>query len=212
MTRIVFQGDSVTDVGRSRENPAYLGQGYPVMIAGDLGAQYPGPFEFINRGVGGDRIVSVYARIKADGWNLEPDVLSILIGINDVWHDLTDNPNGVDAVRFEKMYRILVEDTLERFPAIRIMILEPFVLKGPATEPRWDFFSAETPLRAAAAKRVAQDYGLIFVPLQSVFDEACKAAPPTYWLSDGVHPTYSGHRLIADAWEKAARENGIVTI
>ena len=209
--RIVFQGDSITDVGRNTERGSLIsiGQGYPLMVTGDLGARYPGKFEFINRGVSGNRIVDVYARIKMDLWNLEPDVLSILIGVNDVWHE-AGNRNGVDAVRFEKMYRILVEDTKERFPDIKILVLEPFVLPGAATEAKWEEFSREVPLRAAASKRVAEDYGLIFVPLQSVFDEACRLAPADWWLRDGVHPTAHGHRLIADAWEKATAENGIL--
>ena len=210
MKRVVFQGDSITDVRWSRDVPEYLGSGYPTMVAGDLSAKYPGEFDFVNRGVSGNRIVDVYARIKIDCWNLDPDVLSILIGINDVWHEASEKRNGVDAKRFEKMYRILVEDTLERFPDIRIMILEPFVLFGKGTEAEWDEFSGEVPLRAAAAKRVAEDYGLIFVPLQAVIDEACKRAPADWWLRDGVHPKASGHRLIADAWEKAAAENGII--
>ena len=209
--RIVFQGDSITDVGRNTERGSLIsiGQGYPLMVTGDLGARYPGKFEFINRGVSGNRIVDVYARIKMDLWNLEPDVLSILIGVNDVWHE-AGNANGVDAVRFEKMYRILVEDTKERFPDIRILVLEPFVLPGSATEAKWDEFHDEVLLRAAAAKRVAVDYGLIFVPLQGMFDEACRTAPADYWLGDGVHPTPFGHRLIADAWEKAAAASGII--
>ena len=209
MKRIVFQGDSITDARRARDVEEYLGSGYPTMIAGDLGVKYPGAFDCVNRGVSGNRIVDVYARIKIDCWNLEPDVLSVLIGINDVWHEV-GHGNGVDAARFEKMYRVLVEDTVECFPDIRILILEPFVLPGAATEEKWDEFSREVPLRAAASKRVAEDYGLIFVPLQSLFDEACGRAPASWWLRDGVHPNAHGHRLIADAWEKAAAENGIL--
>ena len=210
MKRIVFQGDSITDARRARDVEEYLGSGYPTMVAGDLGVKYPGVYSCVNRGVSGNRIVDVYARIKIDCWNLEPDILSLLIGINDVWHEVGDNHNGVDAKRYEKMYRILVEDTVERFPKIKIMVLEPFVLPGTATEAKWDEFHGEVLLRAAAAKRVAADYGLIFVPLQGMFDEACKTAPADYWLGDGVHPTPFGHRLIADAWEKAAAENGII--
>ena len=119
--RILFQGDSITDVGRNTNNGSTLsmGQGYPLMVAGDLGAAYPGQYEFLNRGISGNRIVDIYARIKCDCWNLEPDVLSLLIGVNDVWHEVGAGRNGVDAARFEKMYRILVEDTLERFPKMK---------------------------------------------------------------------------------------------
>ena len=210
--RIVFQGDSITDAGRSTSAGSLvsIGQGYALMVAGDLMAKYPQRYECVNRGVSGNRVVDVYARIKCDCWNLQPDVLSVLIGVNDVWHEEGANRNGVDAVRFEKLYRILVEDTKERFPEIRILILEPFVLRGTATEAGWDRFAHEVYLRAEVAKRVAEDHGLIFVPLQGMLDEACEKAPASYWLGDGVHPTPAGHRLIADAWEKAAREGGII--
>jgi len=202
---IVFQGDSITDVGRNTTNGSMtsLGQGYPLMVTGDLGARHPEAFTFINRGISGNRIVDIYARIKRDVWNLKPDVFSLLIGVNDVWHEQGTDGNGVDAKRFEKMYQILVEDTLERFPNVKMMILEPFVLKGTATEAAWDMFEPEVALRAAAAKRTAEKYNLVFVPLQKIFDEACNRAPEAYWLADGVHPTAAGHRLIADEWEKA---------
>ncbi|NMA07693.1 MAG: SGNH/GDSL hydrolase family protein [Clostridiales bacterium] len=200
---ILFQGDSITDVGRNTTNgsTASLGQGYPLMVTGDLGAKYPNAFSFINRGISGNRIVDVYARIKCDIWNLSPDVLSVLIGVNDVWHE--QNGNGVDAVRFERVYDMLVSDTIERFPNIRMLLLEPFVLPGESTDEGWELFHTEVPLRAAAVRRIAAKYGQVFVPLQQMFDEACTRAPAAHWLPDGVHPSAAGHRLIADAWEKA---------
>lgn len=202
--KILFQGDSITDAGRNTNNGSLLsiGQGYPFLVTASLGAKYPGKYEFVNRGVSGNRVVDVYARIKADGWNLEPDVLSLLIGINDVWHEV-GNRNGVDAPRFERVYRMLVSDTLERLPKIRIMALEPFVLKGAATEEHWAEFERETRLRAEAVRRVAEEFGLTFVPLQKKFDEAAASAGAAYWLGDGVHPMPAGHQLIADAWCEA---------
>lgn len=202
--RILFQGDSITDAGRSTANGSLtsIGQGYACLVAASLGAKYPGKYEFVNRGVSGNRIVDVYARIKADCWNLNPDVLSILIGVNDVWHEL-ENGNGVDAARFERVYRMLVSDTRERCPGIRIMALEPFVLKGTATQAHWAAFDTETRLRAASVKRVAEELSLTFVPLQQKFDEAAAAVNAAYWLGDGVHPMPAGHQLIADAWCEA---------
>lgn len=207
--QIVFQGDSITDVGRNTNNGSLIsiGQGYPLMVTGDLGVKYPGKLTFVNRGISGNRVVDIYARIKADCWNLQPDVLSLLIGVNDVWHEYGAVPNGVDAKRFENVYRMLVEDTLERFPKIRIMALEPFVLPGPAVDERWELFHSEVLLRAEAVKRVSEQYGSIFIPLQKKLEDACALQPSTYWLGDGVHPTPAGHRLIADEWEKAFEEN-----
>ena len=206
--KILFQGDSITDAGRNTSNGSLIsiGQGYPFLIDASLSAQYPGKYEFVNRGVSGNRIVDVYARIKADCWNLEPDLLSILIGINDVWHEV-GNRNGVDAGRFERVYDMLISDTLERFPATRVMVLEPFVLRASATVAHWGEFYSETLLRAEAARRVAEKYHQIFVPLQAKFDEAAARVSPEYWLGDGVHPMPAGHQLIADAWCEAFMAN-----
>lgn len=209
MKKILFQGDSITDCGRNAHSGSMIsiGQGYAMLVCSALGYKHPQEYEFENRGISGNRIVDVYSRIKTDGWNLEPDVLSILIGVNDVWHEIA-SWNGVDAVRYEKVYRMLIEDTLERLPNIKIMILEPFVLKASATEENWDEFKNEVALRAEAAKRIADDYKLIFVPLQEKFDLAAKKTNDTsYWLADGVHPTPAGHGLIAEAWLEAFEKN-----
>lgn len=201
MKKIVFQGDSITDVGRNTERGSLksIGQGYALICTAGLTARYPGEFSVSNRGVSGNRIVDVYARIKRDCWNLEPDVLSCLIGINDVWHEVAAQ-NGVDAERFHAVYRMLAADTIRRFPKIRMILMEPFVLPGRATEAKWEFFRDETALRSDAVKRVADEFGMSFLPLQEMFDRACEAAPGDYWLGDGVHPTPAGHQLIADRW------------
>ena len=213
MTKLIlFQGDSITDCGRNREDKESTGVGYAHMVKGELGYEYPGEYEFINKGISGNRIVDIYARIKADIINLKPDYMSLLIGVNDVWHELGNKHNGVDAEKFEKIYDMLIGEILDALPDIRIMILEPFVLEATATtateiEPeRWDYFRTEVPLRAAAAKRIAEKYGLSYVALQDKFDEACKKAPADYWLIDGVHPTPMGHWLIKNEWMKAFRK------
>lgn len=200
MKRILFQGDSITDMGRSREDNGNLGIGYPVLLSAQLGAENPGEYEFLNRGVGGNRIVDLYARIKSDIINLKPDVMSILIGVNDVWHELGDSKNGVDAEKYLKIYSMLIEEVKAALPDIKIIILEPFVLKASGTEAEWETFDAEVKKRAKAAKLVAEKYGLKFVPLQNKFDEAEKSAPASYWLRDGVHPTAFGHEIIKKEW------------
>lgn len=202
MKTFVFQGDSITDAGRNRENDDYRGNGYPTIAAGRLGLKYPGQFRFLNRGVSGDRVVDVNARIKRDIINLAPDYLSILIGINDVWHELGGR-NGVNNPKYYKTYCDIIEEVLAMCPGVKIFILEPFVLKGPATEGCWGVFRSETRLRAESARAVAEKYGLTFVPLQKTFDALCEKAPSVYWLHDGVHPTAMGHAVIAEALEKA---------
>ena len=202
---ILFQGDSITDCGRDRERDVKTGIGYPTMVKGQLGYDEPG-HTFINRGIGGNRSVDLYARIKKDIINLKPDLMSILIGVNDVWHDIHESPNGVDADKFYKIYCMLIEEVKEALPNIKIMILEPFVLHGTATDDHWEFFDVETKKRAAMAKKVAEKYNLTWVPLQEGFDALLEKAPADYWLRDGVHPTVQGSVLIANEWMKKFEE------
>ncbi len=205
MKTILFQGDSITDCGRSRENSEKLGDGYPLLVKAELGYAYPEQYCFYNRGISGNRIVDVYARIKADIINLKPDYMSILIGVNDVWHEFGAQ-NGVSADKFEKIYCMLIEEIREALPDIQIVILEPFCLRAAATEnteeipDKWNQFHSEVLKRAQKAKCVAEKYGLAFIPLQDKFDEAAKNTANEYWLVDGVHPTVMGHQLIKNAW------------
>lgn len=193
--KILFQGDSITDCGRGNG----LGQGYPLLVSARLGLDAPGQHEFLNFGISGNRVVDVYARIKKDGWNHCPDVFSILIGINDVWHEL-GGANGVEADRFYTVLKMLADDTLERFPGIRMIFMEPFTLNTGVVAENWDYFREETALRGDAVRRVAEETNQLFLPLQKKFDDACALADASYWLRDGVHPTPAGHQLIADAW------------
>lgn len=207
MKTILFQGDSITDCGRGEG----LGIGYPLLVTAKLGFENPNEYNFINRGISGNRIVDVYARIKKDIINLKPDYMSILIGVNDVWHEFGVE-NGVDAEKFEKIYSMLIEEIKEALPNIKIIIFEPFCLKACATDnteeypDKWNTFNAEVKKRAEKAKKVAEKYNLKFITLQDKFDELVKSAENTYWLRDGVHPTAMGHELIKREWLKAFDE------
>lgn len=202
MKTFVFQGDSITDAGRNRNNDNERGYGYPTLVAASMGYKYPGEFRFINRGISGDRVVDINSRIKRDIINLSPDYLSILIGINDVWHEINSR-NGVANSKYYKTYCDIIEEVLNMCPEVNIFILEPFVLKASATKDNWRVFDRETRLRAESAKKLSEKYGLCFVPLQKKFDELCKTAPSDYWLIDGVHPSAMGHQMIADSLEEA---------
>lgn len=210
---ILFQGDSITDSVRNRENEleVYPGHGYATMAMGEIGLRYPEEYKCINRGIGGNRIVDVYARIKSDIINLKPDYMSILIGVNDVWHEL-GRQNGVDAEKFEIIYSMLIEEVKAALPDIKIMLLEPFVLKGPSTTSNTNYadlypiFREEVGKRAQATKRIAEKYSLKLIPLQEKFDAVYNPENPTYWLWDGVHPTPAGHALIKEEWIKAFEE------
>ena len=205
--RILFQGDSITDCGRNRNEFYGMGNGYANLVKATLGTDCPGEYEFINRGVSGDRIVDIYARIKLDFINLKPDYASIYIGVNDTWHEIS-RENGVATPKFEKIYSMLIEEIQEACPGIKLMIIAPYVLEGPSTcnieekPQRLDFFRKDVAEKAAAAKRIAEKYDLPLIELQEAFDEACKLAEPTYWAADGVHPTANGHEIIKRLWLK----------
>lgn len=202
--KILFLGDSITDMSRKYNSDGLIesyGDSYVFFVAGKLLSENPQAYQIINRGIGGNRIVDLYARIKRDVWNEKPDVLSILIGVNDVWHEFAEQPNGVDLVRWEKIYRMLIEETKEKLPNTKIIICEPFVLRGRATEygNRYEDFQIVKKY-ATKAKEIAEDYRLSFVPLQKKFDEAAEKFGGTYYLYDGVHPDVAGAALIAKEW------------
>ena len=203
--KILFQGDSITDCGRDWNNDGQLGRGYAHLVEAELGFLEPGEHIFINKGISGNRVVDLYARIKRDIINYKPDVMSILIGVNDVWHELGDSPNGVDADKFFKIYSMLIDEVKEALPNIKIMILEPFVLEACSTTENWEFFKTETKKRAEMARKIAEKYNLPFIELQNGFDELAKKAENSYWLADGVHPTAKGHEFIKNEWLKAYR-------
>ena len=202
--KIVFFGDSITDMGRIRdvmcEEIWKYGNGYPMFVASSLFREDPKKYQVVNRGVSGDRIVDLYARIKRDVWNEKPDVLSILVGINDVWGEIYGR-NGVELSRFEKIYEMLIEDTLQCLPNVKMILCEPFVLKGAVTQEYFDRF-AEVCAYAKAVEKLATKYRFPFLPLQKKFDEAAAKHGVETYLYDGVHPNVAGATLIADEWCK----------
>ena len=202
--KILTYGDSITDAGREASWSG-IGVGYPAYIAGELMAENPEKYQVVNRGISGNRIVDLYARIKRDVWNHKPDVFSILIGINDIWHGLNDDPNDVELDRFVKVFRLLIDDTLKVLPNVKIMLCEPFVLHGVATDPYFEKFS-EIKNYAKEIKKIADEYGFAYVPLQEKLDEVSAKFSPQAFAGDGVHPTVAGAKVIADEWLKVFRK------
>ena len=229
MKTILFQGDSITDCGRIREERGNnvigyalkiwdkcrkatdFGDGYPAMVKAELQNTAPGQYNFYNRGVGGDRILEVYARIVKDIINLKPDYMSLLIGVNDVWQGI-DWKNATGVARYEKVYDIFLTELKEELPDLKIIIFEPFVLEGTATSnnekqpDKYRIFRSGVEEMAAIAKKLAEKHGIKFVELQSMFDKAAETIPAKDLLADGVHPTAKGHELIKNEWIKAFNE------
>ncbi|MEX2212986.1 MAG: GDSL-type esterase/lipase family protein, partial [Phycisphaeraceae bacterium] len=173
------------------------GRGYPFLISSYLLAVKPDlNLQTYNRGNSGNKVPDLDKRWDEDCINLKPNVLSILIGVNDIWHKLNGNYDGT-VETYEKGFAALLERTRKALPETKIVICEPFVLKCGAVNDKW---FPEFDLRKAAAKRVAQAAGAIWVPFQEMFDEAVKTTKPNYWAGDGVHPSMAGHALMAKLW------------
>ena len=204
---VLFQGDSITDAGRDRQvsdpNLARgLGSGYPLLVAAAALAAHPDrALRFYNRGVSGDKVPDLATRWAGDTLALAPDVLSILVGVNDFWHKLSKGYTGT-VQQYEEQYGALLDQTRRALPRVRVLVLEPFVLRCGAVDDRW---FPEFDERRRAAQRVAQQAGAGFVPLQGAFDDVARTAAPQYWAADGVHPTPAGHALIAEQWRRAAQ-------
>jgi lysophospholipase L1-like esterase len=203
---VVFQGDSITDGGRDRSIPApnvaaALGTGYPLLVASQvLKARPQRGLTFYNRGVGGDKVPELAARWQADTISLRPDIVSVLVGVNDFWHKRLRGYAGTPG-EYQDGLTALLETARRALPRTRLIVLEPFVLRTGVVDAGW---FPEFDVRRAAAARAAEMAGAAFVPLQAVFNELAARTTPSYWAGDGVHPTPAGHEVIADRWRAAA--------
>ena len=215
--KILFQGDSLTDSGRGRGEArpnAGLGNGYVSMICGELISSDPGAgYEVYNRGISGNRISDLFARWIEDALNMEFDLISILMGVNDVGFSLRLGC-GSDAARFERIYDMMLSELREKKPDAKIVLVEPFVFRMPYEDPkygndvyeRWDEWRGEVGLRAEAVKRLAQKHGALFVPAAEIFAELSAAHGPALFTPDCIHLTAAGNAVLAKEWLKAVRE------
>jgi len=201
----LFQGDSITDAGRDKKRvnnanePSALGTGFVFLAASQLLAEY---FEakprIFNGGISGNKVYQLAERWDTDCISLKPDVVSILVGVNDYWHTFKHGYDGT-VEKYEGDYRTLLERTCRELPTVTLVILEPFVLRCGEVNAEW---LPEFSRYRAAAKKVSAEFNTIFIPFQSVFNEAARKAPPQYWAADGVHPTMAGAYLMAQTWLK----------
>ena len=207
---ILFQGDSITDAGRTRDtkltatpnNQAALGKGYAWLAAVQLLIDRKGDnLKIFNRGISGNKVFQLADRWQKDCLDLKPDVLSILIGVNDMAHSHIPRLNYQGTVEiYERDYHALLERTRKALPKVKLIICEPFLLNCGETTDAW---IADMNKYRAVAKRLADKHRAVFVPFQSMFDEATKYASPDNWAKDGVHPDPNGAALMAHFWTKA---------
>ncbi len=197
---VLFQGDSITDAGRDREDPAGLGMGYPLYVASLFEAAYPAyNVTFLNRGISGNRSRDLLARWTEDCIDLKPDVLSILIGINDTWRRYDENsPTSCEA--YYDNYKTILSRTRQELGNIPILMLEPFLLPFIPDKSNW---REDLDPKIHAARALAKEFDCLYIPLDGIFTANSMQAEPTIWSADGVHPTRAGHALIAKLWLKA---------
>ena len=204
---ILFQGDSITDAGRNRKEEAHanhgpmLGQGYVFHLAGRLLADHARlRLAIYNRGISGNRVPSLDERWQNDCIDLKPALVSILIGVNDIWHKLGGQYDGTPEI-YRDGFAALLERTKQALPGVLLVVCEPFVLRCGAVNASW-FPEFET--RRSYAADVAKQAGAVWVPFQQAFDAAVAAGTdPAYWAGDGVHPSLAGHALMAQVWRDA---------
>ncbi|HEX4207795.1 MAG TPA: SGNH/GDSL hydrolase family protein [Ktedonobacteraceae bacterium] len=198
---VLFQGDSITDVGRERENAAHLGYGYAMLAASWFSALYPEKnVTFLNRGVGGNRAVDLLERWQEDCITLRPTWVSLLIGINETWRRYDSN-DPTSTEHYEIAYRALIERTISTVHA-RLILCEPFVLPVPADRERW---REDLDPKIAVVRKLARKYHALYVPFDGIFAQAVTQRQPAFWAEDGVHPTPAGHALMAQEWLRTVK-------
>jgi len=205
---VLFQGDSITDAGRDRKksqpnDSGTLGHGYPVVAASQLLLKKAElNLSIYNKGISGNKVYQLADRWEEDCLQIKPNVLSILVGVNDYWHTLAkENPYKGTLETYKNDYKALLERTTKTLPGVQLIIGEPYAVNGVrAVTDEW--YPAFEGYRTAA-REIAQEFNAIFIPYQQVYDEAIKHAPASYWTGDGVHPTLAGAALMAQAWLKA---------
>lgn len=205
---VLFQGDSITDGnrGRSADPNHILGHGYVFAISARYGADFAQDnLTFVNRGISGNTLSNLEARWDEDTLKVKPTVLSILVGINDICQPLRAG-KSFDLAGFEAQYRKLLDRTLKDNPSLRLVLCKPFTVDTGQRHAEYDQRKQLVESAGKAIERLAKDYHAPAVDFQKVFDAAAKLAPMEHWIWDGVHPTYSGHQLMADEWVRVYNE------
>ena len=201
--RVLFQGDSITDAGRDRDDIHNMGYGYPLFASSVFKAENPEvDVEFLDLGISGDRVINLQTRWQEDCLDLKPDVLSILIGINDTWRRYDQNLI-TSCEAFENTYTDILEKVKKNLPQTKIILMEPFVLPTPQDRVQW---REDLDPKIHAVRRLAAKYADAFIPLDGIMAQAAIETYPEQWAADGVHPTLDGAALIAKHWIAAFKK------
>lgn len=189
--KVLFQGDSITDAGRRYEDPQSLGEGYAYYAAQALKERYPQTqFEFVNLGINGHQTKDLLERIQKDFVDVQPDILSIMIGINDVWHHAGER-DWIDNDLFETRYRDILEIVKSKTCA-KIMMMEPFLIPVPDKQ----YFREDLAPKIEIIRKLARQYADAYLPTDGLAQSAIIGREPTDFASDGVHPTPWGAQCI----------------
>ncbi|MBQ6707673.1 MAG: GDSL family lipase [Clostridia bacterium] len=189
--KLLFQGDSITDAGRDYENIHDLGRGYPKYASEILKERHPEiEFEFIDLGISGNQTKDLVERIEKDFIDIQPDIVSILIGINDVWHYASDR-QWLDNVLFEERYRIILNSIKNRTNA-KLMMIEPFLI--PINDK--NFFREDLNFKIDIIRKLAREYADVYLPTDGLLHSAFIGDDPLTYAADGVHPTAKGAEFI----------------
>ncbi|MGW4895608.1 SGNH/GDSL hydrolase family protein [Kitasatospora sp. NPDC004240] len=207
---VMFTGDSITDCSR-RESEDGLGSGYPLRVAGEWGRRYPDrPVTWLNTANAGAKVMDLQARWRTDVLDARPDVVSILVGVNDMgWH--TFDPAGyvIPAERFEADYDRLLAPLAEA--GTQLILIEPFLLPihgvleagtgaAPIGERERHAWRTDLDPKIQAVRRLARRYGAQLLTADGMFAALAATSAPEHWAADGVHPTPAGHAALAEAW------------
>lgn len=196
--KILFQGDSVTDAGRDRSQSSDMGFGYPKYASAMLEDAFPDiNFAFVNLGISGNRTEDLVARMQSDFIEIQPDIVSVMIGINDVWHHYAFSGIYTSDEAFEKNYTTLLEEIKQKTNA-KIMIIQPFLIDVPDKQE----LKPELAQKQAIVKALADKYADVYLPMHEIF-AADDAEDKTVYAADGVHPTEDGACLIAQKYLEA---------
>ncbi len=192
--KLLFQGDSITDAGRNREDMHDLGNGYPRYAAELLKEQHPDvEFEFIDLGISGNQTKDLVDRLEKDFIDIQPDVVSIMIGINDVWH--YNGKGWLDTDLFEERYRTVLTALKERTNA-KIMMIEPFLIPGAGK----DHFREDLWKKIEVERKLAREFADVYLPTDGLLNSAFVGDDPLTYAADGVHPTQKGAEFIGQCY------------